>query len=135
MSKLFYNKQTDYIEKMNIVGDDLNLVTITNPGVSTTLDCTLGRTFFITLTNAVNLSVTIGPAPSGFSYYTIRIFVQQTTSGNETLTWTNATYPTEGPTSTQGFSTAANAVDMFEAYTFNGGTSWKVARIVRGWTL
>lgn len=130
MPKLFYNKQTDYIEKMNLVGDDLNLVTITNPGVSTTLDCSLSRAFYIALTNAVNCTITVNNVPAGFSYYSIYVYVQQTTSGSETITWTNGELATS-PTSTMP--TTANKITLFNVITFNGGSTWKIVRLATGW--
>lgn len=124
MSTVFYTGQTDYIAKLNVLGDSITDNTVSATTAATTLNFQLGANHLVTISTASTTftfsNVPTGPA-GGYAYRAV-IILRQDGTGSRTVTWPpavkwpNATAPV--------LTTTANRYDVFELITFDSGTSW-----------
>jgi hypothetical protein len=87
---------------------------------ATTLDLSTTNIYNLTLTG--NMTVTLSNPPASGTLYSVMMIVKQDGTGSRTITWPasvkwpNASAPT--------LSTAANAVDVLNFFTVDGGTTY-----------
>jgi hypothetical protein len=87
---------------------------------ATTLDLSTTNIYNLTLTG--NMTVTFSNPPASGTLYSVMMIVKQDGTGSRTITWPasvkwpNASAPT--------LSTAANAVDVLNFFTVDGGTTY-----------
>jgi hypothetical protein len=87
---------------------------------ATTLDLSTTNIYNLTLTG--NITVTLSNPPASGTLYSVMMIVKQDGTGSRTITWPasvkwpNASAPT--------LSTAANAVDVLNFFTVDGGTTY-----------
>ncbi len=127
MSSVFYPGQTDYIDKLNILGDSISDTSITGTaGGTTTLNFQLGSNFLLTMP-AGNTTIAFSNIPSGSIAYRAIIIIRQDGVGSRTITaWpASVKWPTGG---VQQPSTAANSYSVYELITFDSGTIWFAAK-------
>ncbi len=122
MPTMFYAGQTDYIAKMNLLASQyVKTDVIATTGGTTTLDCSLGLIFYITM-GAGNTTIAFSNVPTVAD---ITVYVKQESATPRTPSWPAAVSwagSTVGnpPTITTG----STKLDKFELSTLNGGTRY-----------
>lgn len=102
-----------------VAGQEPDAVTIAAAGAAPTLDLANGSGFDVTLDQAATFSFTGAVANKVYGF---KLVLRQNATGGHAVTWpTNVRWAgATNPTLT----TAANAIDTLEFFTFDGGTTW-----------
>ena len=105
-------------------GDVKSVVTALTSGTTVTVDCSLGRNFTITLGHNVGTLTLSNLAGSGYATE-IEIEIKQDATGGRTFALP-ASFKALGGSDT-AIASAANAVTVLSAKTFDNGTTWRYA--------
>lgn len=105
-------------------GDVKSVVTALTSGTTVTVDCSLGRNFTITLGHNVGTLTLSNLAGSGYATE-IEIQIKQDATGGRTFALP-ASFKALGGSDT-AIASAANAVTVLSAKTFDNGTTWRYA--------
>lgn len=105
-------------------GDVKSVVTALTSGTTVTVDCSLGRNFTITLGHNVGTLTLSNLAGSGYATE-IEIEIKQDGTGGRTFAFP-ASFKALGGSDT-AIASAANAVTLLSAKTFDNGTTWRYA--------
>lgn len=124
---LFYAKQTDYINKLNLIGSKNMKSTFTCSSTATkTLDLTAGHVFVLNVTGTSKVDTTIAfsnPPGNGIPIeLTIYVVITDPTLLH-TIIWPAEVYWSAG-TVPPLTSTGANRVDIFRLFSPDGGTKY-----------
>ena len=106
-------------------GDVKSVVTALTSGTTVTVDCSLGRNFTLTLGHNVGTLTLSNLAGSGFATE-IEIEIKQPSSGGPYTFALPAAFKALGGSDT-AIASAANAVTVLSAKTFDNGTTWRYA--------
>ena len=106
-------------------GDVKSVVTALTSGTTVTVDCSLGRNFTITLGHNVGTLTLSNLAGSGYATE-IEIEIKQPASGGPYTFALPASFKALGGSDT-AIASAANAVTVLSAKTFDNGTTWRYA--------
>lgn len=106
-------------------GDVKSVVTALTSGTTVTVDCSLGRNFTLTLGHNVGTLTLSNLAGSGYATE-IEIEIKQPSSGGPYTFALPAAFKALGGSDT-AIATAANAVTVLSAKTFDNGTTWRYA--------
>lgn len=100
-------------------GPDVTLVVVAATGAAETVDCSVARTYDLTLT--ANCTLTLTGAVNAEAHF-LTLLLRQDGTGSRTVTWpASVEWPDDtAPT----LATAANAVDTVTLLTVDGGTTW-----------
>lgn len=88
---------------------------------TTTLDCSLGNTFTVTM--GVSATLAFSNVPASGRMYRMTLIVTQNGTGGFTLAFP-AAVKWAGGASAPAVTTTANKTDIFEMFTKDGGTTW-----------
>jgi hypothetical protein len=130
---LFYSGQTDYISKLNLVGNQNIKTAITAASAGTyNLDLALSGTFYVTVTagSAVALTFAVLNKPVAGTPFEITLYIRCTTAFIHTITWPTTTYWISAP----AISGTANRTYVYKLMTNDGGTVWHGSIIGQGYT-
>jgi hypothetical protein len=121
---MFYGTQTDYISKLNVLASDYTTTSIgATVGGTTTLDCSLGSVFHVTL-GAGNTTIAFSNIPN--ATFEIIVIIKKDNSGtSRVVTWPTGTRWNDGADNSTGPSLSpmtANLVHIFKLFTINSGT-------------
>lgn len=105
-------------------GDVKSVVTALTSGTTVTVDCSLGRNFTLTLGHNVGTLTLSNLAGSGYATE-IEIEIKQDGTGGRTFALP-ASFKALGGSDT-AIASAANAVTVLSAKTFDNGTTWRYA--------
>lgn len=105
-------------------GNVKSVVTALTSGTTVTVDCSLGRNFTLTLAHNVGTLTLTNLAGSGYATE-IEIEIKQDGTGGRTFALPAAFKALGG--SDTAIATAANAVTVLSAKTFDNGTTWRYA--------
>ena len=105
-------------------GDVKSVVTALTSGTTVTVDCSLGRNFTVTLGHNVGTLTLSNLAGSGYATE-IEIEIKQDATGGRTFALPAAFKALGG--SDTAIASAANAVTVLSAKTFDNGTTWRYA--------
>lgn len=106
-------------------GDVKSVVTALTSGTTVTVDCSLGRNFTLTLGHNVGTLTLSNLAGSGYATE-IEIEIKQPGSGGPYTFALPAAFKELGGSDT-AIASAANAVTVLSAKTFDNGTTWRYA--------
>jgi|GEM_PF-1188785 len=106
-------------------GDVKSVVTALTSGTTVTVDCSLGRNFTLTLGHNVGTLTLSNLAGSGYATE-IEIEIKQPGSGGPYTFALPAAFKALGGSDT-AIASAANAVTLLSAKTFDNGTTWRYA--------
>ena len=106
-------------------GDVKSVVTALTSGTTVTVDCSLGRNFTLTLGHNVGTLTLSNLAGSGYAT-DIEIEIKQPGSGGPYTFALPASFKALGGSDT-AIASAANAVTVLSAKTFDNGTTWRYA--------
>lgn len=106
-------------------GDVKSVVTVLTSGSTVTADCALGRNFTLTLGHNVSTLTLSNLAGSGY-VTEIEIEIKQPASGGPYTFALPASFKALGGSDT-AIASAANAVTVLSAKTFDNGTTWRYA--------
>ena len=106
-------------------GDVKSVVTALTSGTTVTVDCALGRNFTLTLGHNVGTLTLSNLAGSGYATE-IEIEIKQPASGGPYTFALPAAFKALGGSDT-AIASAANAVTVLSAKTFDNGTTWRYA--------
>lgn len=106
-------------------GDVKSVVTALTSGTTVTVDCSLGRNFTLTLGHNVGTLTLSNPAGAGY-VTEIEIEIKQPASGGPYTFALPASFKALGGSDT-AIASAANAVTVLSAKTFDNGTTWRYA--------
>lgn len=106
-------------------GDVKSAVTALTSGTTVTVDCSLGRSFTLTLGHNVGTLTLSNLAGSGYATE-IEVEIKQPSSGGPYTFALPAAFKALGGSDTT-IATAANAVTVLSAKTFDNGTTWRYA--------
>lgn len=106
-------------------GDVKSVVTALTSGTTVTVDCSLGRNFTLTLGHNVGTLTLSNLAGSGYATE-IEMQIKQPSSGGPYTFAMPAAFKALGGSDTT-IATAANAVTVLSAKTFDNGTTWRYA--------
>ena len=132
---LFYSGQSDYISKLNLVGNDkvpaVTLTAISATGSQTrNLDLALANVFYVNISAAgiVNLTLTLSNVPAS-TPNSVLVYISTTSTFAHTLvaTATVKTLAGQSPPVTNG------TTSIFRLNTYNG-TTWYVETIGQAYT-
>ena len=88
---------------------------------STTLDCSLGNIFNITMAASIT-TLTLSNVPAAGRVYSMTLFVNQDAGGSKTIAWPPAVRWSGGTAPT--LTTTGNKTDVLTLVTHDGGTVW-----------
>lgn len=117
---VFYAGQLDYIDKLNKVSADASKTDINaTVGGTTTLDCSLGSNFYVTMGTG-STTIAFSNVPTDIQGFKVTVYIVQDSVGSRTVTWpASISWPAgTAPTLT----TTGSRVDIFEFRTLNNGT-------------
>lgn len=106
-------------------GDVKSVVTALTSGTTVTVDCSLGRNFTLTLGHNVGTLTLSNLAGSGYATE-IELEIKQPSSGGPYTFALPASFKALGGSDT-AIASAANAVTVLSAKTFDNGTTWRYA--------
>ena len=106
-------------------GDVKSAVTALTSGTTVTVDCSLGRSFTLTLGHNVGTLTLSNLAGSGYATE-IEVEIKQPSSGGPYTFALPAAFKALGGSDT-AIATAADAVTVLSAKTFDNGTTWRYA--------
>lgn len=98
-----------------------------NTGATETIDLENGNVHRIVLDQ--NTTLTFSNPPASGTYGEFRMIVVQDATGSRTITWPASL--DWGGGSAPTLSTAANAIDIFDFFTVDGGSTWYGALLIR----
>jgi hypothetical protein len=111
-----------------VIREHVHVKTALTASSTTTLNAALGGDFTLSMTTSVS-TLTISNVMAG-DVTRLSVRIQQDATGGRTLTWP-ASFKWEGGAA-QSISSAANAVDLLEIVSYDGGTTW-LAELRKAW--
>jgi len=97
------------------------LSTSVTAGASTTIDCSLGNNFVLSMAASIT-TLTLSNVPASGRVFGLTLYVTQDATGSRTITWPAAVKWPSGTAPT--LTTTANKIDVLSLITYDGGTSW-----------
>jgi hypothetical protein len=111
----------DHVVSQMEVKDYSETVVTTNSGSAYAVNLANGNIFELTLTD--NCILTFSNPPASGRAGSVTLILHQDGTGNRTVTWPASMTWASGTAPT--LSTAANAIDIIQLFTTDGGTTWR----------
>lgn len=111
----------DHVVSQAEVKDYSETVVTANSGAAYTVNLANGNILELTLTD--NCTLSFSNPPTSGKAGSVTLILHQDGNGNRTITWPDSMTWAGGTTPT--LSTAANAVDIIQVFTTDGGTTWR----------
>lgn len=111
----------DQVVSQAEIKDYSETVVTANSGAEYTVNLANGNILELTLTD--NCTLTFSNPPSSGKAGSVTLVLHQDGDGNRTVTWPDSM--TWGGGNAPTLSTAANAIDIIQVFTTDGGTTWR----------